>query len=93
MLFRVYCFKILSNRLDNILQTPITSPKLFDAQASLREQVHPLKLRPFHASKAHHVDVLQGHMSMGTNFWHHGVSDQDVRAGAHGLDCVSKNHT
>ena len=78
MLIRAFCFKILSNRLDDILQTSITDPKLLDAQASLSEQVHPLKLRPFHTSKAHHVDVLQGHMPWSTNLWHYRVSDQDV---------------
>ena len=93
MLLRAYSSEILSNRLDDILQISVTCPEFFDAQASLPEQVLPLRPRPFHTSKAHHVNVLQSHMSWGTNLWHHRVSNQDVRAGAHSFDCVSKDRT
>ena len=73
-----------------MVQINITSPNPFDAQAGASEQILPLGLRPFHASEAHHVDVLQRHPSRYAYFWHHVVSDQNPRPRIHGLNRVSE---
>ena len=73
-----------------MVQINITSPNPFDAQAGASEQMLPLGLRPFHASEAHHVDVLQRHMSGCAYFRHQVVGDQNARPRSHGLSRVSE---
>ena len=74
-----------------MVQINLTSPNPFDAQAGASEQILPLGLRPFQASEAHHVDVLQRHPSRCADFRHHVVGDQNPRASVHGLDRVSED--
>ena len=74
--------------LNTPLQIPLPLPNPHYSQPRLPQQPLPLLLRPLHAPKTHHVDILQSDMARGVHLGDHGVGDEDAGAGRHGGDRV-----